>query len=41
MDFNLGYSIHKLQLTLIIQQAKSETRQKTALEADDPKHTNR
>lgn len=41
MDFYLGYSIHRLQLTLIIQLAKSETRQKTALKADDPKHTNR
>lgn len=41
MAFYLGYSIRRLQVTLIIQPEKSETRMKTAFKADDPKDTNR
>lgn len=45
MDFYLGYSIHRLQVTLIIQPGKSEARLKAAFKADDPntptdKHVN-
>lgn len=41
MDFYLGYSINRQQVTLIIQPGKSEARMKTAFKTDDPKHTNR